>query len=58
LAHVVVSPPVPPAAHDVMWEKSKKDRLQSLGGVDDERAKARVAFTIPLALAQSLGCLP
>ncbi|KAB2910494.1 MAG: hypothetical protein F9K40_02515 [Kofleriaceae bacterium] len=41
-----------------MWASSVAARLQSLGGVEDARAKARVAFAIPMALATSLGCVP
>lgn len=41
-----------------MWTNSEAARLQSLGGVDDTRAKAKVAFAIPMALATQLGCAP
>jgi hypothetical protein len=43
---------------DTMWEMSKVGRLRSLGGSEDDRAKAKVSFVIPLALAQQLGCVP
>lgn len=43
---------------DNMWNNSVKLRLQSLGGVSDERAKARVTFSIPMALATKLDCVP
>jgi len=42
----------------IMWEESEKGRLASLGGINDPRAKAKVAFPIPLALAKQLGCEP
>jgi len=41
-----------------MWDKSGEWRLQSLGGVDDHRGKAKVAFAIPMDLAAKLGCAP
>jgi hypothetical protein len=42
---------------DNMWEQSKARRLISLGGIDDRRAKAKVTFVVPTALAQTMGCL-
>jgi hypothetical protein len=45
------------AAVDTMWEKSKAGRLSSLGGIDDKRAKAKVTFVVPTALAKKMGCL-
>jgi hypothetical protein len=39
------------ALHDNMWEGSRRLRLESLGGADDDRAKAKVAFVVPVALA-------
>jgi hypothetical protein len=44
-------------AVDMMWEKSKIGRLRSLGVVEDRRAKAKVTFVVPTALARKLGCL-
>jgi hypothetical protein len=44
-------------AVDKMWGKSRDGRLNSLGGVDDRRAKAKVTFVVPTALARRLGCL-
>lgn len=41
-----------------MWKATKESRLRSLGEIDDPRAKAKVAFVIPVALATQLGCLP
>jgi len=41
-----------------MWHGSISGRLKSLGGVIDERAKAKVSFVIPIALAHSMGCVP
>lgn len=40
-----------------MWNQSKQARLDSLG-FDDDRARAKVTFVIPFALAQSIGCVP
>lgn len=47
-----------PPAIDSMWAKSKEGRLRSLGGVEDNRAKARVSFVIPASLAHELECAP
>lgn len=58
LAHVRVSPPVTRGVFDYMWQNSVNGRLKSLNGVDDGRAKAKVAFVVPLVLAQTLGCAP
>jgi hypothetical protein len=44
-------------AVDNMWDQSKARRLISLGGIDDRRAKAKVTFVVPTALAQRMGCL-
>lgn len=41
-----------------MWDRTTKARLQSLNGANDERAKAKVTFSIPMALATKLGCVP
>lgn len=43
---------------DTMWAQSEKGRLESLNGVNDNRAKARVAFVIPGPLAAKKGCAP
>lgn len=43
---------------DVMWESSRVARLKSLGGREDDRAKAKVSFVIPAVLARRLGCEP
>jgi hypothetical protein len=45
-----------PAPFDKVWEQSVKGRLASLGG-EDSRAKAKISFVIPQALAKQLGCL-
>jgi hypothetical protein len=61
LAHIDVVPPLVAAQRDRLWEKSQKIRKASLGLVgkqDDSRAKAKIAFVVPLKLAQSLGCAP
>src|SRR5262249_49743225 len=57
LAHVELVLPTSDAAQN-MWDKSVEGRLTSLGGVDDVRAKAKVAFVVSSALAESLGCAP
>jgi hypothetical protein len=44
-------------AVDTMWEKSKIGRLRSLSVADDRRAKAKVTFVVPAALARKFGCL-
>jgi hypothetical protein len=43
---------------DMMWESSRVARLKSLGNREDDRAKAKVSFVIPAALARRLGCEP
>jgi hypothetical protein len=58
LAHVNVTPPLDQKQFANAWTKSEEARLASLGGTEDCRAKAKVAFAIPLSLAQSLGCAP
>jgi hypothetical protein len=47
----------PQDAVDNMWEQSKARRRISLGGIDDRRAKAKVSFVVPTALAQKMGCI-
>lgn len=42
------------AAFDRLWKGSVAARLASLGGVDDERAKAKISFVVPLSVAQSV----
>ncbi len=44
-------------AVDSMWERSRIGRLRSLGVAEDRRAKAKVTFVVPIALAKKLGCL-
>jgi hypothetical protein len=46
------------AAYDKTWENSIKGRTKSLGGIDDNRAKAKVSFVIPTVMAQRLGYEP
>jgi hypothetical protein len=46
------------AAFEHMWKQTEKERLTSLGGIDDPRARAKVSFVVPLALAKTLGCAP
>jgi hypothetical protein len=57
LAHLDVRPSTLDA-YEKMWDRSMKGRLSSLGGVDDSRAKAKVAFVVPLSMAQNLGFWP
>jgi hypothetical protein len=47
-----------PEFWDIMWKKSVEGREKSLGTKNDDRAKAKVAFTIPVTLAKQLGCEP
>jgi hypothetical protein len=54
---VSVTPPLSQAAHDNMWDQTIALRLKQLDGIDDCRAKAKVAFAIPMALAEQLGCV-
>lgn len=59
LAHMDVSESdLDPQQIDRMWQMSVSGRLRSLGGVEDSRAKAKVAFVIPASLADELGCAP
>lgn len=41
-----------------MWDRTCELRRKVLGANDDLRAKARVAFVVPLALAREMGCAP
>lgn len=43
-------------AIDSMWARSRIGRSESLGGIKDNRAKAKVSFVIPTALAAEKGC--
>ena len=59
LAHIDIRPSLMnDAVFESMWTRSVSARLKSLDGVDDARAKAKVAFTVPYAEAEALGCLP
>lgn len=58
LAHVNMTPPLPQRIIDRNWAQSQKDRLSSLGGVDDPRAKAKVSFVISTELAKQMGYAP
>jgi len=62
LAHADVSPLPTSNSFDSMWKRSQKGRRDSLGCdancdpvCHDYRAKAKVAFVIPMTLATSLG---
>lgn len=56
LAHMELRLPTP-TTWDKMWAASENGRLASLGG-NDNRAKAKVAFVIPVTMARRLECLP
>jgi hypothetical protein len=43
---------------DRMWLRSEIGRRTSVGNVEDNRAKAKVSFVIPVSLARKLGCEP
>lgn len=49
---------MPPGVYQRNWSRSETDRLSSLGGVPDPRAKAKVSFVVPLDAATRLECLP
>lgn len=57
LAHMA-TPMMPQKAYNNLWEKTIAGRIESLNGVDDVRAKAKVSFVIPLPLAKQIGCAP
>jgi hypothetical protein len=57
LAHMMLHLPTR-KAFESMWEKSIQGRLRSLGGHEDSRAKAKVAFVVPADLAKAIGCAP
>lgn len=57
LADVDVAP-VATGVFQSMWRNSVTGRRRSLNGVEDGRAKAKVAFVVPMTLATSLGCAP
>lgn len=57
LAHMDM-PMLTQKAFNLLWEKTRSGRLESLNGVDDPRAKAKVSFVIPLPLAKQIGCAP
>ena len=56
LAHIELNLPSH-ATFEMMWESSKKGRLDSLGGPDN-RAKAKVSLVLPMSMAQLVGCAP
>lgn len=56
LAHIEMNLPSH-TAFESMWDKTVEGRKRSLGG-DDNRAKAKVSFVIPLGMARRLGCAP
>jgi hypothetical protein len=47
-----------PGAIDRLWKLSETGRLRSLGGNEDNRAKAKVSFVVSAALARNLRCEP
>jgi hypothetical protein len=56
LAHIEMNLPSH-NAFETMWKKTIEGRKRSLGG-DDNRAKAKISFVIPLGMARRLGCAP
>lgn len=56
LAHIKL-PGINDDMHQTWWLKSVADRARVLG-VDDDRARAKVSFVVPMALATRLGCQP
>jgi hypothetical protein len=55
LAHMDLSgSQLTPNAFDNLWNGSRAGRLASLGGVEDNRAKAKVSFVISATLAKKL----
>lgn len=55
LAHIDMGLPT----HELfarVWQMSVEGRSKSLGQIEDNRAKAKVTFVIPSALAKRLGC--
>jgi hypothetical protein len=56
LAHIEMNLPTHKAFESV-WKKSEEGRRASLGG-EDSRAKAKISFVVPLALAQKHRCVP
>ena len=51
--------PASQAVYDRMFRNTRRERLRSLNGIDDTRAKAKVAFSVPMAIAQTIvGCVP
>jgi hypothetical protein len=55
LAHIEIDHP-DQSFFDSMWDNTKRLREKVLGGVD-MRAKAKVSFVVPIALARKLGCI-
>ena len=57
LAHIDMRLPTD-NAFKMMWDRSVTGRLISLGGAEDSRAKAKIAFVVPQSLAESFGYWP
>jgi hypothetical protein len=58
LADVMIDGLRTPGVFNSMWKQTQSERLRSLGGIDDPRAKAKVSFVISMAVARSIGCVP
>ncbi|HUD50758.1 hypothetical protein [Parvibaculum sp.] len=56
LAHIDMR--LPGDSAQKMWDRSIAGRLKSLGGREDARAKAKVAFVMPASMAKKLGVCP
>jgi hypothetical protein len=54
LAHVQLG--MAQAVFNRVWAKTIENRLEELGGKEDERAKAKIAFVVPTAIAKKRGC--
>jgi hypothetical protein len=57
LAHMTTREKIGDDPYQHMWDESEQGRLASLGQ-EDNRAKARVTFVLPVPMAQQLGCAP
>ncbi|HET7084425.1 MAG TPA: hypothetical protein VFI23_06620 [Rhizomicrobium sp.] len=58
LAHMITRDQIGDKPFDHMWDESVKGRRKSLGDKDDNRARARVTFVVPIAMARRLGYAP
>lgn len=58
LAHMITRDQIGDKPFDHMWDESVAGRLKSLGDQQDNRAKAKVTFVLPVPMARRLGCAP